>query len=161
MISRLVTQRECLDFAAQIVNGLPGPVLEIGLGKGRTRDHIRRKFGGREIIAFDRAIHCDPDLVPDRRSLCLGDFRETLPRAKRRVGRTAAVAHADIGSRNENVDLRLARDIAPMIAAMVRRGGVVLADRLLPLEEPQWRRLPLPAAAAEAGFPYFIWQAMA
>lgn len=161
MIARFVTQRECIDFAARIVNGLPGAVLEIGLGKGRTADHIRQAFQGREIIAFDRSIHCDSDLVPGRQSLYLGDFRETLPRVHGRLGRGAAVAHADIGSGNEEVDAGLVDDIAPMIAALVRQGGIVLSDRSMPLDLPRWRRLPLPAAAVEACWPYFIWQAMA
>ncbi|MYG53434.1 MAG: hypothetical protein F4204_14125, partial [Rhodospirillaceae bacterium] len=35
MIARLATQRAVLDWAAERVSGIDGPVLEIGLGKGR------------------------------------------------------------------------------------------------------------------------------
>lgn len=160
MIARLVTQRECIDFAARLTQDLPGSVLEIGLGKGRTHDHVRQVFKGREVLAFDYEIHCAPELVPDRQSLFLGDFRDTLPLAQGRLGRTVAVAHADIGSRDAKVDSALARDIAPAIAGMVRQGGIVLSDRQLPFDETGWRRLPLPAGAIETGWPYFIWQAL-
>lgn len=161
LIARFVTQRECIDFAARIVNGLPGAVLEIGLGKGWAGDHIRQAFPGREFIAFDRSIHCESHLIPERQSLYLGDFRETLPRVQGRLGRGAAVVHAGIGSGNEETDAGLVHDIGPMIAALVRQGGVVLSDLQMPFDLPRWRRLPLPAAAVEAGWPYFIWQAMA
>lgn len=160
MIARLVTQRECIDFAAKLTQSLPGAVLEIGLGKGRTHDHVRRVFAGREILVFDYEIHCPPELVPDPQSLMLGDFRDTLPQALRRLGRTVAIVHADIGSRDADIDAALARDIAPVIGAMVRQGGVVLSDRLLPFDERGWRHLPLPANAVEAGWPYNIWQAL-
>ena len=31
-----------------------GPVIELGLGNGRTYDHLRERLPGRRIIAFDR-----------------------------------------------------------------------------------------------------------
>ena len=41
MIRRLEAQRACLASAAEIVENLPGPFLELGLGNGRTYDHLR------------------------------------------------------------------------------------------------------------------------
>ena len=43
-IRRLQAQRACLDRAAELVRDLPGPVVEIGLGNGRTYDHLRRRL---------------------------------------------------------------------------------------------------------------------
>ncbi|MGH6887075.1 MAG: class I SAM-dependent methyltransferase, partial [Geminicoccales bacterium] len=40
-IRRLEAQRACLDLAAARIADLPGPVLELGLGNGRTYDHLR------------------------------------------------------------------------------------------------------------------------
>ena len=54
MIRRLTAQRNCLEFAAEMVAGLPGPVLEFGLGKGRTYDFLRERFSEREIFVFER-----------------------------------------------------------------------------------------------------------
>ena len=89
MIERLSTQRACLDRAVTMVADLPGPVLEVGLGKGRTYDHLRHTLPGREIFVFDRDIHAPESCVPDSPYLYLGDFAETLPMvpgAARRVG---------------------------------------------------------------------------
>jgi len=160
MIARLVTQRDCIDFAAALITGLPGCVLELGLGKGRTFDHIRRIFPARDIHVFDCEIHCAPHLVPDPPFLHLGDFRDTLPEMAASLGRGAALAHADIGTEDQDADMVLAGNVAPMVAALVRRGGLVLSDRALPLEAPSWRRMPLPRGAVSAGWPYFIWQAL-
>src|SRR6202022_2543720 len=40
-IRRLKAQRACLDLAAGLVRGLDGEILELGLGNGRTYDHLR------------------------------------------------------------------------------------------------------------------------
>ena len=46
-IRRLEAQRACLDHAADLIRGRDGAVLELGLGNGRTYDHLRELFGGR------------------------------------------------------------------------------------------------------------------
>ena len=45
---------------------LPGHVLEVGLGKGRTYDRLRTLFPQRAIYAFDRELHCPARLRPRR-----------------------------------------------------------------------------------------------
>ena len=60
--------------------GIDGPVLEIGLGNGRSYDHLRaRLVGSRTILAFDFALAAHPACVPPADCLILGDMRETLP----------------------------------------------------------------------------------
>ena len=157
MLARLATQRACLDFAAARIAGLPGPVLELGLGKGRTYDRIRRIMPDREILVFDHEVHCPPALKPPSGTLFLGDFRDTLGAAVERLGNVAAMVHADVGSEDQTRDARLARDIAPLIGSLVRPGGLVLSDRQLPLPDAGWDRLPLPLDAARTSWPYFIW----
>ena len=49
-ILRLKAQRNCLDAAAALLAGLDGPILELGLGSGRTYDHLRDRFPDREIF---------------------------------------------------------------------------------------------------------------
>jgi len=46
-IRRLEAQRACLDHAAGLIGGLDGVVLELGLGNGRTYDHLRSLFPSR------------------------------------------------------------------------------------------------------------------
>ncbi len=66
-IRRLQAQRACLDAAAALVAGLPGPVLELGLGNGRTYDHLREILPAREIFVFERRIAAHPASIPDER----------------------------------------------------------------------------------------------
>ena len=51
-IRRLEAQRACLEYAAGQIRDLPGPVLELGLGNGRTYDHLRELLPEREIFVF-------------------------------------------------------------------------------------------------------------
>ncbi len=81
VIRRLRAQRACLQRAAEMIRDLPGPVLELGLGNGRTYDHLRQTLPDREIFVFEREVAADPDCVPDAAHLLLGDIRETLPAA--------------------------------------------------------------------------------
>lgn len=142
VIRRLKAQRICLNWAAKAVATLPGPVLELGLGNGRTYDHLRERLPDREIFVFERAVSAHPDCVPDNAHLFLGDILETLPQAVARLGRTAVLVHSDIGTGDEARNARLAATVAPFLAALVRPGGLVLGDREFPV--PDWEKLPLP-----------------
>lgn len=155
MIERLVTQRACLDHAANLVADMPGVILEVGLGKGRTFDHLRRLFPERELYAFDRDVHAPADVVPDAQHLVLGDFRQTLDDARSNLGHSAALIHADIGSVNRARDLALATAITPLIVRLIRPGALVVADRALPAAALAAQ--PLPPHVGR--FPYFIYQA--
>ncbi len=53
-IRRLKAQRACLGLAAELIRDVPGPLLELGLGNGRTYDHLREIMPGREIYVFER-----------------------------------------------------------------------------------------------------------
>ena len=55
-IRRMQGQRDCLNRAAELIAGIPGPVLELGLGNGRTYDHLKEILPDREIFVFDRRI---------------------------------------------------------------------------------------------------------
>jgi S-adenosyl-L-methionine methyltransferase len=154
MIARLTTQCACLDLAASLIRDRPGAVLEIGLGKARTFDRLRRLFPDRALFAFDRELHCPRDLAPMPSQLFLGDFRTTLVDARRELGAGCALAHADIGSHDRASDAALAAEIAPLIGELMLPGGVVLGDREFPGQG--WEVLPQPEAAK--GWPYFIYR---
>lgn len=147
MIVRLWAQRNCLAHALELVDGLPGAVLEFGLGKGRTYDFLRARAGGRRVVAFDREVHCPPDCRPPPGDLVLGEFRDTVPGALARLGAPAALAHFDIGTEDRTADARLAAWLARAAAPLVRAGGVVVADR--PMDNARWTRLPPPPAGSD------------
>ena len=49
-IRRLEAQRACLNRAAELIRDIDGFVLELGLGNGRTYDHLRELFPDRDIL---------------------------------------------------------------------------------------------------------------
>jgi len=155
MIDRLVTQRACLAFAAREIADLPGPVFEVGLGKGRTYSYLQELLPDREIFAFDREVHAPADAQPDADHILLGDFRDSVADTAARFGGRVALIHADIGSEKPERDAQLAADLGPSLAALAASGGLILCDRELSLAA--WPRLPLPADAGD--WDYFIYRA--
>jgi hypothetical protein len=130
-IRRLDAQRLCLDWAAGAVAARPGAVLELGLGNGRTYDHLRARLGaGREIYAFDRQLAAHPGSVPPAERLILGELRDTLPAFAAR-GVLVALAHADLGSGDVAATAALAAWLGPQLAALLPPGGLVLSDQAL------------------------------
>ncbi len=153
-IRRLLAQRDCLALGAGLIAGLPGPVLEFGLGNGRTFDHLRELFPEREIFAFDRRVAAHPSCIPDPGHMLLGEFRDTVPGAGARIGAPAALAHFDIGSGNSTADAALAEFLAGASPALMAAGGVVLSDQAMPAAG--WSALALPESVAEGR--YFMYR---
>ena len=114
-IRRMQAQRDCLNWAIDAVAGVAGPVIELGLGNGRTYDHLREHLPGRRIHVFDRRVAAHPACVPPQDCLLLGDIHETLPAAAARLGPVAALAHTDLGSGDEAANARLAAFIGPQL----------------------------------------------
>ncbi len=154
MIRRLEAQRVCLDEVAALIGAGPGPVLEIGLGNGRTYDHLRTRLPGREIVAFDRVLAAHPLCVPPPGLLYLGVLEETLPRARERVGAAAVLAHADLGSGRIEEDRVVAALLARLLPPLMRPSGLVLSDQ--ELVDPALRPQPLPAGVPEGR--YFLYR---
>lgn len=151
MIARLTAQRDHLAVAATAIRDVPGPVLEIGLGKGRTYDHLRRLFPDRDIYAFDGSVHAPARLVPDAEHLFVGDFRETLSTATAQLP-PAALAHADFGSEDRDRDAAQAKWLGPLIDRLMAPGGIVVSDREMAVE--RW----MPVEGPPGDWQYFLRQ---
>ena len=143
-IRRLEAQRDSLNWTAEGIAGKPGHILELGLGNGRTLDHLREIFPEREIFAFDRQIAAHPACVPDPDHIFLGDILDTLPRALARLGRNAILAHCDIGTGDSEGNRKLAAGVAPLLAPLMQPGGIILSDS--PMTLAAWAGLSLPAS---------------
>src|SRR5713226_7818939 len=124
-IRRLEAQRACLDRAAELIRGLNGFVLELGLGNGRTYDHLRSLFPEREIYVCERRVAAHPDCVPPVDRLILGDMSETLPAARGRLAGGVAVAHLDAGTGDAAASLALAASLRPDIVTLLCEGAVL------------------------------------
>jgi S-adenosylmethionine-dependent methyltransferase len=129
-IRRLSAQRDLLDWAARDVGSRKGIVVELGLGNGRTYDHLRKRLPGHRIIVFERSVAAHPDCIPPSDCLVLGDIRETLPAfvADGHAG-TAVLIHADIGTGDTAASDALAAALSPAIEALLSPGGLLVADR--------------------------------
>jgi len=83
---------------------------------------------------FERSPAAHPDCYPPDGYLIVGDIFETLPLFTERFGAgSAALVHIDIGSGDEEADLRLARRLAPLLETLLQPGGLLLADRAFDL----------------------------
>ena len=141
-IRRLEAQRACLDLAAHLIEELEGDVLELGLGNGRTYDHLRQLFPDRKIYVCERRLAAHPDCVPSAEYLLLGDMRDTLRSARGPLAGQIALAHLDPGTGDLAASRALALDLTPLIVPLLRCGAVlvsepaVASDELSPLEPP-------------------------
>jgi S-adenosyl-L-methionine methyltransferase len=131
-IRRMQAQRSVLDYAAAAIAvkgpAFTGPVLELGLGNGRTYDHMRHQFPSRRIVAFDRANVANPASCPAQGDLILGEIQQTAAIFAQSHGPSAALAHADLGNGVAADDAILAAWQAPLVHALVRSGGLVLTS---------------------------------
>jgi hypothetical protein len=153
-IRRLEAQRACLNMAAERIRDLPGPVLELGLGNGRTYDHLRELLPGREIFVFDRQVEAHPDCHPDRAHLLLGEIRDTLPDALARLPGRAALAHSDLGTGDAAANAALAVWLADALPPLLLEGAWVVADQ--PLSGASLRSQPVPPGIASDR--YFVYR---
>lgn len=149
-ISRMQSQRAVLNhISSEAMIPPDGIILEIGLGNGRTYDHIRDLFPNNRIIAFDRAIGAHPDSTPQQADTVLGDIKETI---RDFAGRDVAFAHADIGTAYPEKDAATLTWLPHAIVASLVKGGIAASG--LPLDHPDLEPLPLPEGA-EPGRTYF------
>lgn len=138
-IRRLTAQRDILDM---ICNEMPlgdGPVIELGLGNGRTYDHLRERLPGRRIIAFDRVNQANLRSLPPVGDLILGEISET---ARTFAGIGAALVHADIGSGYDDLDELNLRWLPQLAVDLLAPGGIAASG--VPLDHPDLVPLPLP-----------------
>jgi hypothetical protein len=142
-IRRLEAQRACLDLASVLVHGIEGPVLELGLGNGRTYDHLRELCPEREIFVCERQVAAHPDCIPPAEFLLLGDMRETLPAICGRFGGRVALAHLDPGTGDVAANRALSLMVAQMVAPLLRVGAVLVSES--PATLPELAPLALPA----------------
>ena len=154
-IRRLEAQRACLNHAAELAGALRGPVFELGLGNGRTFDHLREICAEREIFVFERKVAAHPDCVPAADYLFEGPIAERLPEALARFGASVALLHADLGSGRPEADAATSAFLASQLPGLMQPGGIVLSDQ--PLPYPQGEGLDLPAGIAPGR--YFFYRA--
>ena len=145
-IARMQAQRDCLNSLKPAIDRLGGAIFEVGLGNGRTYDHLRSLFPGRDIYVCERQVAAHPDCVPPLDRLILGDMRETLPAAHARLGGAIALAHLDVGTGDAAANQILAAELMPLVMPLLCAGGVMVSDP--PLDSAALEPLSLPDGVA-------------
>jgi hypothetical protein len=107
---------------------LDGDVLELGLGNGRTYDHLRQLLPERTIYVCERRVAAHPDCVPPAELLLLGDMRDTLRAARGQLAGRVALAHLDPATGDIAAGRALAAELAPLIVPLLRPCGVLVSE---------------------------------
>jgi hypothetical protein len=150
-IRRLSAQRDILNAIREPLRDIEGPILELGLGNGRTFDHLRELFPERRIIAFDREARAYSASTPDADNLVLGEIRETI---RDFIGIGAALAHADIGTGHDHLDAVTLTWLPQAMAGVLQAGGIAVSG--LQLSHPELFALTIPAEVPEGR--YFLYR---
>lgn len=130
MRRRLDAQIDGINWAADLIRDMQGDVLEMGLGNGRTYDHLRQEIPNRRIWVIDRVLKPHPSCIPPDRDFLKGEADAMLAQLAR-DGRRMALAHYDFGHGVKHLDVAEGGALSPLIAAVMVPGGLVLSQQPL------------------------------
>ncbi len=157
LVRRMQTQRSVLNRAIQKVReeNVSGTVIELGLGSGRTFDHLRENFPQREIMTFDWEMEATKDCVPLKQQFVKGEIQKTFPKFVVGKESSCALLHIDIGTKDRTRDKDLYASLTEKIVAILCAGGYVVSDREL---FSSWLE-PLDTSQDQLeGWPYFFYR---
>ncbi|MCD9149145.1 class I SAM-dependent methyltransferase [Pseudophaeobacter flagellatus] len=130
MLRRFTAQRDGLNWAASAISEVDGDVLDMGLGNGRTYDHLRETLPDRRVWVIDRVLQCHPSCVPPEADFLQGEAVPMLERLKAE-GHKIVLAHYDFGFGVKEQDVAEAAAMSPVIASVMARGGIVVSGQPL------------------------------
>tara|TARA_R110002072_G_scaffold51212_1_gene137313 strand:- start:51 stop:527 length:477 start_codon:yes stop_codon:yes gene_type:complete len=127
MRRRLSAQIDGLNWAATQISGLKGDVLEMGLGNGRTYDHLRQEIPNRRIWVIDREMRAHPSCVPPDVDFLRGEAEDILVDMAAR-GVKLALAHCDFGIGVSDKDAEVGARIGRLVAPLMVPGGLIVSQ---------------------------------
>ena len=130
MRRRLEAQIDGLNWAAETIRDVAGDVLEMGLGNGRTYDHLRQEMPDRRIWVIDRVLQPHPSCVPPQENFLQGEADAMLAELAER-GTRMALAHYDFGFGVKEKDVEEGAKLSPLIAPLMVPGGLVVSQQPL------------------------------
>lgn len=130
MLRRFAAQRDGLNWAAEQTADLTGDALDLGLGNGRTYDHMREVMPGRRIWVVDRVLQCHPSCTPPDADFLQG---EAEPMLQKLINLDAKIvmAHYDFGFGIKEKDVAEAARLSPLIAHVMQPGGMIVSGQPL------------------------------
>ena len=130
MLRRFTAQRDGLNWAADQIASLSGDALDMGLGNGRTYDHLREILPNRRVWVIDRILQCHPSCVPPEADFLQGEAEPMINRLVEQ-GHQIALAHYDFGFGVKEKDVAEAARLSPIIASVMAPGGVIVSGQPL------------------------------
>ena len=130
MRRRLEAQIDGLNWAAETIRDVAGDVLEMGLGNGRTYDHLRQELPNRRIWVIDRVLQPHPSCVPPQENFLQGEADAMLAELAQR-GTRMALAHYDFGFGVKEKDVEEGAKLSPLIAPLMVPGGLIVSQQPL------------------------------
>jgi hypothetical protein len=129
-LRRMSAQRDGLNWIAPRLNDINGDIIEMGLGNGRTYDHLRELFPTRRIWVIDREINCHPSCVPPADLFLQGEAEAGLNQLADQGVRVALI-HYDFGSGTDSVDQAESQRLSPLLAKVLAKGGYAISGQPL------------------------------
>lgn len=130
MLRRLTAQRDGLNWAVDQISGMAGDVLDMGLGNGRTYDHLREILPDRRIWVMDRVLQCHPSSTPPAEDFLQGEAEPMLQKLAE-SGPRIAFGHYDFGRGVKEEDVAEAARLSPLIAQVMLPGGLLISGQPL------------------------------
>jgi len=130
MLRRFAAQRDGLNWAAEQIADTTGDALDLGLGNGRTYDHMREVLPGRRIWVIDRVLQCHPSCIPPAQDFLEGEAEPALRDLAAR-GARIVLAHYDFGSGIKENDVAESARLSPFIADVMQPGGLIVSGQPL------------------------------
>lgn len=139
ILRRLTAQRDGLAWAIAQLDEIKGDVLDMGLGNGRTYDHLREHITDRRILVIDRVLQCHKSCIPPTEDFLQGEAAPMLEQLAR-TGPKIALAHYDFGFGDEEMDVAEAAKLSPLVASVMAPNGLIVSGQPLvgfkPLQGP-------------------------
>ena len=130
MLRRFTAQRDGLNWATKQIADQAGDVLDLGLGNGRTYDHLRECLPDRRIWVIDRVLQCHPSCTPPEQDFLAGEAEPMLNRLHD-MGARIILAHYDFGMGIKADDVAEAARLSPLIAQVMVPGGLIVSGQPL------------------------------
>lgn len=130
MLRRFTAQRDGLNWAAGLIADLDGDALDMGLGNGRTYDHMREIMPDRRVWVMDRVLQCHASCVPPEEDFLLGEAEDGLANLVEKKAKIV-IAHYDFGFGVKEKDVEEAARFSPLIATVMAPGGMLVSGQPL------------------------------
>lgn len=127
MRRRLSAQIDGLNWAAKEITALNGDALELGLGNGRTYDHLRQELPNRRIWVIDREMRAHPSSTPPDADFLSGEAKDILTDMAKR-GVRLALAHCDFGIGVAQEDAAVGAELSALLAPLMVSGGLIVSQ---------------------------------